>query len=102
MSEDTYRCKSDYGEPDLLVRIVADHTHKTVDYYTSPESESMLLTQSARIFDGAALGYPPNTSLVTFTRWRANGQRQYEWERAVSSQVQETRMTKSLLESGNG
>ena len=95
-----YRCKSDFGEPDRFVRFEVDRDRKTVDYYVGNWPDAMRLAQSARVFPGATFDYDANTSLVTFTRWRAAGQTAFEWDRAVVNQVGETNMTRSLLENG--
>jgi len=97
---DVFQCKSEFGEPDLFLKIVAHREHKTVDYFTGPKPDALLLNQSARVFDGPVFGYNPNASFVTFTRWRAAGQREYDWQRSQAAQIQDAKMTKSLLENG--
>jgi hypothetical protein len=98
VAPNVYRCKSDFGEPGRLVRFEVDRDRKTVDYYVGAKSDAMRLTQSARVFSGTTFGYDAKVSLVTFTRWRAAGQSDFDWDRAVVNQVEETNMTKGVLE----
>jgi hypothetical protein len=69
-----------------------------VDYYVGEQADAMLLQQSARVFEGSLFGYEQNISLVTFTRWRAAAESNFEWDRAVLSQIIETKMSKAVLE----
>lgn len=98
VSENVYRCPSDFGGPDVFVRIEADRVNKTVDYYLGRTPATTRLVQSARVFDGRAFGFDAKTSLVTFTRWRAAGMSDFEWDRAMANQLQETNMTKAVLQ----
>jgi hypothetical protein len=97
---DTFLCKSDFGEPDVYMKVVADRENKTVDYFTGPKPDALLLNQSARVFEGPVFGHDAKASFVTFTRWRAAGQREYDWQRMQAGQVQDARMVKTLLENG--
>jgi hypothetical protein len=98
IDSDTYKCGQDFGGPDLLVRLEIDRGRKTVDYYVGEQADAMLLQQSARVFEGSLFGYEQNISLVTFTRWRAAAESNFEWDRAVLSQIIETKMSKAVLE----
>ena len=102
VADNTYRCKSDFGGPDVLVRFDADPARKTVDYYVGEKPGAMVLSQSARIFPGPTFGYDAGASLVTFTRWRPAGQSEFEWDFAQANQVNETSMVKSQLEAAKG
>jgi hypothetical protein len=97
---DTVQCKSDFGESDVFLKVVADRENKTVDYFTGPKPDALLLNQSARVFEGPVFGHDAKASFVTFTRWRAAGQREYDWQRMQAAQVQDARMVKTLLENG--
>jgi hypothetical protein len=99
---DTFRCKSEYGGADVLVRIDVDRERKSVDYYVGEKPDAMTLHQSARIYAGPAYDYDANVSLVTFTRWRAAGQSNFDWDAALANQVQDTNQTKGLLEAAKG
>ena len=94
----TFQCKQDFGGPDLLVRLEIDRERKTVDYYVGDKPETMLLQQSARVFEGSLFGYEQNTALLTLTRWRAADASNFEWDRAILSQLIEMKMTKAVLE----
>lgn len=95
---DIFRCKQDFGGPDLLIRFEANRERKTVDYYVGENPDAMLLHQSARIFAGPDFNYDPDVSLVTFTRWRTAGQSNFEWDRDVLSHIIELKMSKEVLE----
>jgi hypothetical protein len=97
---DIFRCKSDFGAPDVYLRLDIDRERKTVDYYVGPRPDAMVLNQSARVFSGPTFDYEPKFTLVTFTRWRVAGQSDFEWDRAQANQVEDTLMTKSNLENG--
>ena len=99
-ASDTFRCKSDFGGPDIFLRLDVDRARKTVDYYVGLKPDAMSLNQSARVFDGPTFGYDPKVSLVVFTRWRKARESAFEWDRAKANQVEDTVMTKSNLENG--
>ena len=95
---DTFRSKSDFGGPDRFLRFDIDHDHNIVDYYVGQKPNAMRLHQSVRIFPGPAFGYDPKFALMTFTRWRAAGQSDFEWDKAVASQEIDKDITRRLLE----
>ena len=99
VSDNTYLCVLDTSETECLLRPEADRARMTVDYFAG-QQDNMLLSQSVRIFDARVFGYEDNVSLVTFTRWRAFGQSDYEWDRDVLSQIIETKMTREKLVNG--
>ena len=102
VADNTYRCKSDFGGPDLFVKFDGDRERKTVDYYTGPKPDALMLSQSARIFPGPTFGFDAGAALVTFTRWRPAGQSTFDWDFAVANQVNEISMVKSQLENAKG
>lgn len=96
--DDIVRCKQDFGGSDLLLRMEIDPARLSVDYYVGTNRESMLLFQSARIFDAADFDFEKGMSYVTFTRWRRTGESDFEWDRAILSQLIELKMTRETLE----
>jgi len=98
IADTTFRCPSEFGGPDLLLRLDIDHDRRVVDFYVGETAERMLLQQSARVFPGPVFDFGADNALVTFTQWRAAAQPAFEWERAIASQEQELILTKAVVE----
>lgn len=98
VENNSFRCQPDTGGPNLLLRLEINRERRTVDYYIGENADAMRLYQSARVFTGPAFDYEQDVSLVTFTCWRRLGQSNFEWDRAVLSQIIELKMTKETLE----
>jgi hypothetical protein len=94
----TFQCPSEFGGPDLLVRLDVDRNRGSVDFHVGETREAMLLQQTARVFAGPVFDYEATAALLTLTLWRAASQSAFEWERAIASQEQELILTRAVLE----
>lgn len=100
VGEDVWVGRSLFDGSEHFVRIDADPRLRLIDYSVGSAVDAMLHKIEARVIDGAPLGHPAGSSIITMTVWRGRNDRPEIWARTFHAWEVEMHLIKHLIEAG--
>jgi hypothetical protein len=81
-----------------VVRVVPDPERLAIDYLVGADEGSLQPRIAARVVDGAALGRPEGTCVVTLLAWRTADMDDARWEQLVAAHEAEILLLRGRLQ----
>lgn len=100
VGDDLWVGRSLFDGGEHFVRIEGHPELRLVDYRVGAAADAMLHKVEARVIDGAPLGHPEGSSVITMTVWRGRNDRPEIWARTFHTWEVEMHLIKHLIEAG--